>query len=161
MGFNNAYSAYQKTNVTTASQGHLVVLLYEACIKNLNSALALIEPGNKIKPSNIENFSKLLPLSSRHLVPVPTCPDYDNIDNASDNLAKRLHSAIPARLLFHMFQLNEYNLLPSYYLLFLTYKKDTTLVRARCGALFISCVNFCFTYLRGMYVKLRHPVALL
>ena len=49
MAYNQAYSAYQKTNVTTASQGRLVVLLYEAAVKNLNSALALLEPEDKLK----------------------------------------------------------------------------------------------------------------
>ncbi|MBQ5472802.1 MAG: flagellar export chaperone FliS [Treponema sp.] len=58
MGYNQAYTAYQKTNVTTASQGRLVVLLYEAAVKNLNSALALLEEGDKIKPGNIEAFGK-------------------------------------------------------------------------------------------------------
>ena len=60
MAYNQAYTAYQKTNVTTASQGRLVVLLYEAAVKNLNSALALMEDGDKIKPGNIENFTKLI-----------------------------------------------------------------------------------------------------
>ena len=54
--YQNAYSAYQKNNVSTASQGRLVVLLYEGAIKHLNSALALFEDDEKIKPGNIEQF---------------------------------------------------------------------------------------------------------
>lgn len=53
---NNAYSAYQKTNINTASQGRLVVLLYEGAIKHLSAALSYFEADNKIKPINIEKF---------------------------------------------------------------------------------------------------------
>jgi flagellar protein FliS len=60
MGYNQAYTAYQKTNVTTASQGRLVVLLYEAAVKNLNSALSLLEEDDKIKAGNIEAYGKFI-----------------------------------------------------------------------------------------------------
>lgn len=53
---NNAYSAYQKTNINTASQGRLVVLLYEGALKHLNAALSYFEVDNSLKPSNIEKF---------------------------------------------------------------------------------------------------------
>ncbi len=86
MGFNNAYSAYQKTNVTTASQGHLVVLLYEACVKNLNSALALIEPGDKIKPSNIETFSKFLQKSQAIITELQVSLDMEKGGEIAKNL---------------------------------------------------------------------------
>ena len=56
MAFQNAYSAYQKTNVNTASQGKLVVLLYEGAIKQLTMALNFIDENDKIKPQNIEKF---------------------------------------------------------------------------------------------------------
>ena len=56
MGYQNAYNAYQRTNISTASQGRLVVLLYEGAIKQLNSALSFIEIDGKIKPGNIEKF---------------------------------------------------------------------------------------------------------
>lgn len=60
MAYNQAYSAYQKTNVTTASQGKLVVLLYEAAVKNLNSALALLDSEDKLKACDIESFGKFI-----------------------------------------------------------------------------------------------------
>ena len=56
MGYSNAYNAYQKTNVNTASQGRLVVLLYEGIIKQLTLAETYIEEDGKIKPKNIEKF---------------------------------------------------------------------------------------------------------
>ena len=56
MSYQNAYKAYQKTNVSTASQGRLVVLLYDGAIKNLTAALKLIGPDNKIKAGDMEQF---------------------------------------------------------------------------------------------------------
>ena len=56
MAYQNAYAAYQKTNVNTASQGRLVVLLYEGAVKHLKAALNLFDENEKIKPSNIEQF---------------------------------------------------------------------------------------------------------
>ena len=56
MGYPNAYTAYQRTNINTASQGRLVVLLYEGAIKHLNAALNLFDQNDKIKANNIEQF---------------------------------------------------------------------------------------------------------
>ena len=56
MGYTNAYSAYQKTNISTASQGRLVVLLYEGAVKQLTTASMLLEPGDKLQAKNIEKF---------------------------------------------------------------------------------------------------------
>lgn len=56
MAFQNAYNAYQKTNISTASQGRLIVLLYEGAIKHLNSAIRLIEDDGSMKPGNIEQY---------------------------------------------------------------------------------------------------------
>jgi flagellar protein FliS len=56
MGYQNAYAAYQKTNVNTASQGRLVVLLYEGAVKHLKAALNLFGQDDKLKPGDIEQF---------------------------------------------------------------------------------------------------------
>ena len=56
MGYSNAYSAYQKTNINTASQGKLIVLLYEGAIKNLSTAVNYFESNGNILPGNIEKF---------------------------------------------------------------------------------------------------------
>lgn len=56
MEYQNVYTAYQKSNVGTASQGRLVVLLYEGAIKQLNGALSLYDNNNKIKVNNLEQF---------------------------------------------------------------------------------------------------------
>ena len=56
MAYQNAYTAYQKTNVNTASQGRLVVLLYEGAVKHLKAALNLFDMNDKLKAGDIEQF---------------------------------------------------------------------------------------------------------
>ena len=56
MAYQNAYAVYQKTNVNTASQGRLVVLLYEGAVKHLKAALNLFDLNDKLKASDIEQF---------------------------------------------------------------------------------------------------------
>ena len=56
MAYQNAYAAYQKTNVNTASQGRLVVLLYEGAVKHLKAAINLFGQDDKLKPGDIEQF---------------------------------------------------------------------------------------------------------
>ena len=61
MAFNNnpyasGYNAYKEVGVKTASQGKLVVMLYEGAINNLEKALALLDENNKIQAKNIEQF---------------------------------------------------------------------------------------------------------
>jgi len=57
MGYSQAYSAYRETNVKTASQGKLVVLLYEEAVRQLTAASALFNGNGKIEASHIEKFN--------------------------------------------------------------------------------------------------------
>lgn len=86
MAYNQAYSAYQKTNITTASQGKLVVLLYEAAVKNLNSALALIDSENKIKPGDIESFTKFIQKAQSIITELQVSLDMEKGGDISKNL---------------------------------------------------------------------------
>ena len=60
MVYSQAYNAYRDTNVKTASQGKLVVLLYEGAVKKLNEAYSLFDESGKIKPSDIEHFGSTI-----------------------------------------------------------------------------------------------------
>lgn len=57
MAFNQAYNAYRKASVTTASQGELIVLLYEGAVKRLTQASARFDEKGKIPVAEIEAFS--------------------------------------------------------------------------------------------------------
>jgi flagellar protein FliS len=55
---NQGFNAYRETGIKTASQGKLIVMLYDGAIKQLNSALRKIEENGKVKTADIEGFSK-------------------------------------------------------------------------------------------------------
>ena len=55
--YNQAYNAYKKASVNTASQAELVVLLYEGDVKKLASASSKFGPDGKLPVANIESFS--------------------------------------------------------------------------------------------------------
>ena len=57
MMYNQAYNAYKKASVKTASQAELVVLLYEGAVKKLTSASSKFNPDGKLPVANIESFS--------------------------------------------------------------------------------------------------------
>jgi len=60
LAYTNAISSYRETRVKTASQGQLIIMLYEAAVKYLDGALELLSlnTGGKKNPGNIEKISK-------------------------------------------------------------------------------------------------------
>ena len=86
MGFNQAYSAYQKTNVTTASQGKLVVLLYEAAVKNLKLAAGLLDSEDRLKPADIESFGKHIQKTQAIINELQVSLDMENGGEIAKNL---------------------------------------------------------------------------
>ncbi len=55
--YNQAYNAYKKASVKTASPAELVVLLYEGAVKKLASASSRFTADGKIPVAQIESFS--------------------------------------------------------------------------------------------------------
>ena len=60
MGYNQAYNAYRDTNVKTASQGRLIVLLYEGAVKQLTLANSMFDKNGKLPVRSIEAFGKAI-----------------------------------------------------------------------------------------------------
>jgi len=60
LAYSNAISTYRETRIKTASQGQLVMMLYDEAVKSLDRALELLalEAGGKKNPGNIEKISK-------------------------------------------------------------------------------------------------------
>ncbi len=56
----NGYNTYREIGVKTASQGKLVVMLYDGAVTNLQSAISLVDESNKVAASNMETFGKHL-----------------------------------------------------------------------------------------------------
>jgi len=50
------YSTYKEISIKTASQGKLIVMLYQAAVNNLEEAIAMIDDNGKIEACNIESF---------------------------------------------------------------------------------------------------------
>ena len=57
---NNAYAAYQNTGIKTASQGKLIVLLYEGAVKNLTAAGNCFGADGKIEAKDIGKFGSYI-----------------------------------------------------------------------------------------------------
>ena len=86
MAYQNAYAAYQKTNVNTASQGRLVVLLYEGAVKHLKAALNLFDENESIKPGNIEQFGIHLQKTQAIITELQVSLDMDKGGDIARNL---------------------------------------------------------------------------
>ncbi|ADN01213.1 flagellar export chaperone FliS [Spirochaeta thermophila] len=43
----NAINAYKQTSIKTASQGKLIVMLYDGAIRNIDTAIELLEQGTR------------------------------------------------------------------------------------------------------------------
>ena len=86
MGYTNDYNAYQKTNINTASQGRLVVLLYEGIIKQLTTAETYIEEDGKIKPKNIEKFGICIQKSQAIITELQVSLDMEKGGDIARNL---------------------------------------------------------------------------
>ena len=86
MGYSNAYNAYQKTNINTASQGRLVVLLYEGIIKQLTTAGTYIENNGKIRPENIEKYGICIQKAQAIITELQVSLDMDKGGEIARNL---------------------------------------------------------------------------
>ena len=60
MAQSNALSTYKETRIKTASQGQLLLMLYDEAIKQLDRSLELLELNNSGKkdPGRIEHIGK-------------------------------------------------------------------------------------------------------
>lgn len=67
MGYTQAYNVYKETNVKTASQGRLVVLLYEEAVRQLTLASSLFSEDSNLPVQNIERFGKSI-LKSQEII---------------------------------------------------------------------------------------------
>lgn len=58
---NNPYSQYKQTQISTASQGHLIVMLYDGMIRFLNTAIENMEPKTyDVVNNNIQRTHDIL-----------------------------------------------------------------------------------------------------
>ena len=88
LAYTNAISTYRETKVKTASQGQLIIMLYDAAVKNLDQALELLslEPGKKKNPGKIENVSKSILKTQEILTELSVSLDFEQGGQIARNL---------------------------------------------------------------------------
>jgi len=85
---NNALSAYKETRIRTASQGQLIVMLYDEAVKQLDRALELLglNKSGKRDPSRIEVIGKAIIKARDIITELMVSLDFDQGGEIAQNL---------------------------------------------------------------------------
>lgn len=86
MSYNQALSAYRETRVRTASQGTLIIILYDEAIKQIGAAVSLFDGKDKIEPGNIEILNKCVVKSQEIITELMASLDMEAGGEISKNL---------------------------------------------------------------------------
>ena len=88
MAYVNAISTYKETRVKTASQGQLVIMLYEEAVKSLDMGLELLalNAGGKKNPGNIEKISKSILKTQEIITELTVSLDFEQGGEIAKNL---------------------------------------------------------------------------
>jgi flagellar protein FliS len=87
MGY-NAVSAYKETRIRTASQGQLIIMLYDEAVKQLDKGVELINRNNSGKPapSSIEVIGKAIIKTRDIITELMVSLDFDQGGQIAQNL---------------------------------------------------------------------------
>ena len=88
MGYTNAISSYKETTVKTASQGQLIIMLYDAAIKNLDKGLEILSLNGKrrVNPGNIEAISNSILKAEEIITELIVSLDFEQGGDIAKNL---------------------------------------------------------------------------
>jgi flagellar protein FliS len=88
LAYNNASTSYKETKIKTASQGQLIVMLYDEAVKQLNNALELVELNNsgKKEPGRIELISKAVMKAEEIITELMVSIDFEQGGEIAKNL---------------------------------------------------------------------------
>lgn len=88
MAYSNALSAYKETRIRTASQGQLILMLYDEAIKQLDQATEVLtqESTKKPNPAFIERINKSLVKAQEIITELMASLDFDNGGELANNL---------------------------------------------------------------------------
>lgn len=88
MAYTNAISTYKETKVRTASQGQLIIMLYDAAIKHLDTGLELLKSGSggKVNPGNIEKISNSILKAEEIITELTVSLDFEQGGDIAKNL---------------------------------------------------------------------------
>ena len=88
MAYSNAISTYRETKVKTASQGQLIIMLYDAAIKSLDRALELMKlnDGENKAHGNIEKISNSVLKTQELITELIVSLDFEQGGEIANNL---------------------------------------------------------------------------
>jgi len=88
MGYTNALSAYRETRIRTASQGQLIIMLYDEAVKQLDKSLELLRlnKSDKQDPSRIEIIGKAIIKTRDIITELMVSLDFDQGGEIAQNL---------------------------------------------------------------------------
>lgn len=87
MAYTNALSAYRETRIKTASQGQLILMLYDEAIRQLDAGLDLLSrESGKLAPSSIETYNKALIKAQEIITELMASLDFDSGGEIAANL---------------------------------------------------------------------------
>jgi flagellar protein FliS len=88
LAYTNALSAYRDTRVKTASQGQLIIMLYDEAVKQLDRGLELLglnKPGKK-DPGKIEQVNKSILKTQEIITELMVSLDFEQGGEIAKNL---------------------------------------------------------------------------
>jgi flagellar protein FliS len=88
LAYNNALSTYKETRIKTASQGQLLLMLYDEAIKQLEQALGLLElnKSGKKDPGRIEQIGKSIMKTQDIITELMVSLDFEQGEEIAQNL---------------------------------------------------------------------------
>jgi flagellar protein FliS len=88
LAYQNALSTYRETRVKTASQGQLIIMLYDEALKHLDRGLELLEKNSseKKEPGRIEHIGKAIMKTQEIITELMVSLDFEQGGDIAKNL---------------------------------------------------------------------------
>ncbi|MDR2370217.1 MAG: flagellar export chaperone FliS [Treponema sp.] len=87
MAYTNGLSTYRETRVKTASQGQLIIMLYDEAVKSLDRGLELLGKNESKKdPGRIENINRSILKAQDIITELTVSLDFEQGEDIAKNL---------------------------------------------------------------------------
>ena len=88
MAYTSAITAYRETRIKTASQGQLIIMLYDEAVKSLDRAIDLLDKNSRGKkdPGKIEHINKSILKVQEIITELSVSLDFEQGGEIAQNL---------------------------------------------------------------------------